>query len=235
MDSPSVDKTREMFEQWELYYAIIRHNHMLHHDLPPRLNERFTQLSKPLQVLDLGSGDGYMAYQSLRGMGGVEYHAVDLSADALKRLDAETPDWNGRKQMHVGDFSSVLPTFSAASYDLVFANYSLHHLSTAQKSDLLTEIDRVLKQEGLFVWTDVVLNEDENREEYLSRLANVMRGWDGLTPQQQERGIQHIRDCDFPEKLSWMMAELTQLGWSCEAELIRDATFGSWLFRREQS
>ena len=66
----------------------------------------------------------------------------------------------------------------------------------------------------------------------LSRLDQIMQNWTGLTPSQRERGIEHIWESDFPEKQSWMMAQMEGLGWSDWEEFIRDATFGAWVFRK---
>lgn len=113
-------------------------------------------------------------------------------------------------------------------------NYSLHHLSQSQKKQTLAEICRVLKPDGSFVWTDIVLEEDEVRQGSLKRLERIMRNWTGLTPAQIERGIAHIWDSDFPESFAWMSSQLAKHGWKEAKEILRNETFGSWVFHQSQ-
>lgn len=233
MNEPSVERVREVFEQWELYYSIIRNNYMLHEEITEALNQILSLLEAPPSVLDVGSGDGYMARESLRGISISRYEAIDLSEEALIRLEQDTPNWDGKRWLSRGDLTKVLPTISDDQFDVVFANYSLHHLNREQRKNALREISRILPTDGIFIWSDVVLDEGETREAYLQRLAKEMsENWRILNPEQRERGVQHIRESDFPETLSWMREAARNVGFDTEMEHVRNAYFGCWSFRK---
>jgi len=236
MDRSAAADVKATFEQWELYRAIIHNNFMRHAELTRLLDARFRQLPAGVVILDLGSGDGYMAYESLRDVDVVEYHAVDLSAEALRRVTTETPAWEGRRVLHAGSFVDILPSLAGSHFDVVLASYSLHHLTDEETDHVLAQITRLLKPTGWFVWTDSVRGEHESRDEYLRRLEFEIRThWVGLSPQQQEQAFEHIWSRDFPVTLSVIRSRTAAHGLSECEQVYRDELFGSCVFRRASS
>lgn len=64
MESGNSEPVRELFEQWELYDAIIQHDYMRHQSLSEAIAA--TCASQWSGVLDLGCGDDWLAWHTPR-------------------------------------------------------------------------------------------------------------------------------------------------------------------------
>lgn len=90
-----------------------------------------------------------------------------------------------------------------ASYDLVFASISIHHLHDTDKERLVHEVRRILKPHGAFMVVDVFLQEDEDRNSFMEDFANNIRqNWVKLNAEQMESFANHVLNFDFPAKLT---------------------------------
>ena len=96
------------------------------------------------ELLDLGCGVGqYSRYFSENGF---SVTAVDISERALAKLKEHSSDI---KTVQL-DMTEPLP-FADNSFDMVFANLSIHFFSKKDTESLICEIRRVLKNGGLFI------------------------------------------------------------------------------------
>ena len=95
-------------------------------------------------LLDLGCGVGqYSKYFSDKGF---EVTSADISERALEYLSAKMPQISTVRL----DMTETLP-FADKSFDVVFANLSIHFFSKAETEALIGEIKRILKDDGIFV------------------------------------------------------------------------------------
>lgn len=93
------------------------------------------------RILDVGCGIGFVSRNLVRKN---EVHGVDISAEYLSRAASrgiETEQW---------DIQKGLP-FDSSSFDIVLATEILEHIFDTDA--LLSEVRRVLKEEGVFVLT----------------------------------------------------------------------------------
>lgn len=94
--------------------------------------------------LDLGCGLGqYTKYFLDKGF---NVTSCDISPEVLKRLKENI---KGSITLEL-DMSEKLP-FRDNSFDLVFANLSIHYFDTKTTASLLKEIKRILKDDGYFI------------------------------------------------------------------------------------
>ena len=84
MDDHSLDRVKQVFEQWSLYDLIIHHNYMRHTELVTCLNKFVKQTEIRREVIDLGCGDAWMAKHVFQDMVLESYLGVDLSDTALQ-------------------------------------------------------------------------------------------------------------------------------------------------------
>ena len=95
-------------------------------------------------LLDLGCGVGqYSKYFSDRGF---DVTSADISERALDYLGKKSPEI---KTVRL-DMTKPLP-FLDKSFDVVFANLSIHFFSKADTDALISEIRRILKDDGVFI------------------------------------------------------------------------------------
>lgn len=96
------------------------------------------------KLLDLGCGVGqYSVYFADKGF---EVTASDISQRALAYLSNKAPYINTVRL----DMTDPLP-FADQSFDMVFANLSIHFFSKDETSALIGEVKRILKDGGIFV------------------------------------------------------------------------------------
>ncbi len=96
------------------------------------------------KALDLGCGLGqYTKYLMNKGY---DVISSDISIEVLDRLKNDIPNANVIQL----DMSEPLP-FEDNSFDLVFANLSIHYFDKKTTISLLKEIKRITKNEGYFI------------------------------------------------------------------------------------
>ena len=97
-------------------------------------------------ALDLGCGLGqYTKYLMDKGF---NVTSADISIEVLNRLKNNIKEANVKEL----DMSKPLP-FDSESFDLVFANLSIHYFDKETTINLLKEIKRILKNDGYFIGT----------------------------------------------------------------------------------
>lgn len=204
----------EIFQAWDLYARIVHENWMKHREMQQAIRDAVgeamrSQPGVPLCVIDLGCGDGTMAFHGLAEADVESYAGIDLSEDALSQCAQRSGP--GRlatvnKQLHRGDLAAKLSEWPRHQADVVLASYSLHHFSTDAKRAILADISRVLRPGGRFLWIDIVKAPGESRAAFLDRIEQEIRErWLTMPEAEQQAAIEHIRQCDFPESEAWMV------------------------------
>lgn len=96
----------------------------------------------PGKCLELGCGIGQYSKELMNF--GYEVISTDISNIALN----EVKKFNSNTM--IVDMSKSLP-FESNSFDLVFANLSIHYFDDRTTKGLMNEIKRILKKDGLFI------------------------------------------------------------------------------------
>ena len=108
--------------------------------------EKYEDVFMPYKgcLLDLGCGVGqYSNYFSGKGF---DVTAVDISPRAIDYLATKHPTIHAECL----DMTKPLP-FKDGSFDVVFANLSIHFFSRSVTEDIIREVRRVLREGGLFI------------------------------------------------------------------------------------
>jgi len=231
MTDPDVARVKEVFEQWAMYDAVVRHDYMHHGQLVQALGDWARTFDRPLRIIDLGSSDSWLTTHAFRDANVEHYLGVDLAESAIERARGNVAIWPGRAELVCGNLADLLAAQPDGSANVALASYSLHHFSTGEKVKLIDEVRRILAPGGALLWIDAVRNDDENRETYIDRLAYSMASeWTGLTVEQRERGIQHVRTSDFPETKSWMREQVEAAGFRPAGALLAERFFEGWAY-----
>ncbi len=229
-----------IFKQWDLYSRIINANWMRHREIVERLQAEFSGSIASQRILDLGSGDGCLAYHGLMKCPVRSFTGVDLSEDALQRLISRgkfgDSNHNESPQTICGDILSVSTQLESASYDMILASYAIHHLDTAHKQLLLAQITRLLSPRGCFIWVDLAHRSDETRSQYINRISTwIVSDWDCLTTEEKHDSATHVAESDFPESEESMLRLAREAGLLPIKSLLKDDFYVSWLFQTPES
>jgi SAM-dependent methyltransferase len=96
------------------------------------------------EVLELGCGAGYDAYEFIRN--GAEYTGIDITPENIERTKKHLAFYGYIPKVFVGDAEDL--EFMEGSFDIVFSNGVLHHTPNIAAS--FQEAYRVLKSGGEF-------------------------------------------------------------------------------------
>jgi ubiquinone/menaquinone biosynthesis C-methylase UbiE len=225
-----------LFRNWDAYSTIIDRNWMMHREIQLGIEDHLRTLHRPLRVLDLGCGNGWMARQCLLGRSVSHYVGIDLSDHAIEqaRQVARETEWpeGGKADWLVGRMESEVERLADASFDVVFTHYALHHLATSQKPSMVKQLARKLVPGGLWYWSDVFRAEGETRDVFLRRIQSEIEGWKDLPASEMQKVIAHIWESDFPESVSQMKAWCDEEGLVMEPSFLRSPFYGSWAIRK---
>jgi len=229
MTDPDVARVKEVFEQWAMYDAVVQHDYMHHAELARTLGDWARAFGQPLRIIDLGSSDSWLATHAFRDANVEHYLGVDLAESSIERARGNVAIWPGRAELVCGNLADVLAARPTGSANVALASYSLHHFSTADKLKLIGEVHRILTPGGALLWIDAVRNDGENHATYIDRLTHSMASdWTGLTVDQRERGVTHVRTSDFPETKSWMLEHTQAAGFRSAGTLLAEEFFDGW-------
>lgn len=104
-------------------------------------------------VLDLGCGEGYVA-RNLRDRGAATVHGIDVSAKMIERARVQEVESPGDVPIRfdAGD-ASDLGHLGDDAFDLVVAVFLFNYLDRAAMTRTMTEVARVLRPGGRFVFS----------------------------------------------------------------------------------
>ena len=109
-------------------------------------------IKKEASVLEFGCGRGAGARLILKAFRPLSIHAMDLDVKMVDRARTYLSERELKRiRLYVGDVQSL--PFNDDSFDLVFSFGILHHVIDWRSS--LTEIARVLKKEGFYIFEEL--------------------------------------------------------------------------------
>lgn len=201
---------------WPVYERILEGDYLEHRAFYETVRELLAA-EPPASILELGCGDARFTAPLLRDLGVREYLGVDLSEVALAEAREHlgpNPAW----RLEQGDaLQAVLRPGPA--WDLVFASFCLHHLTSAEKARLVGALPG-----RRFVLLDLFREDGEGREAYLERRHRWIReGWTRLSPEQVQEVLDHELACDFPETAGFYRGAALAAGFSTCVEHRVDA------------
>jgi protein-L-isoaspartate(D-aspartate) O-methyltransferase len=91
------------------------------------------------KILDVGCGKGFLLYDLVNVIPGIEVYGVDISDYAIDNSKEEV-----RKSLKVGNATNL--PFNDHEFDFVFSINTLHNLYTYELEKALKEINRVAKK-----------------------------------------------------------------------------------------
>lgn len=113
---------------------------------------------KPMRVLDLGTGSGYLAFAMANQYPDSEIIGLDIVEEQLKRNRMKAHKEEVHNLQFVSYQGMKFP-FEDNFFDLVVSRYALHHFPNIQYT--FSQISRVLKEDGRLFLSDPTPNKDD--------------------------------------------------------------------------
>jgi tRNA (cmo5U34)-methyltransferase len=141
-------------------------------------------------VLEIGVGRGGTAQKLLEKFDNVNYEGIDIDKDALK-IAKETL---GEKRNIKFDYFDIVDfTPQDKQYDCVISALTLHHLTDSEKLNQLKKIRKWLRNDGVFVWGDLVKLHSEKMNQKATKMFSDYRQA-VLSEDEKEKVAEHIKN-----------------------------------------
>ena len=106
---------------------------------------------RPLQVLDLGAGTGYLAHGLMRKHGNLRVTGVDMSAESLAQASENLANLPGEFRAVIGDLRSPQSIeLGTGRFDVVCTCLTFHDLTDVQKQSVFAWVAGLLAPGGHF-------------------------------------------------------------------------------------
>lgn len=209
--------------QWETYKKVVDNDYMEHSaaskatkkTLNDWISKRKYDMDAP-NLVDLGCGDLNQMGDFIKNMALNSYTGVDIALPALNIAAEKLKDVSYKVEWKNKDLLEwVMLDAKSDSIHILHSAFALHHLTEAQKEMLLRKARTVIKNEGIFIWTDVFRPSGEKRCEYLDRYTKrIWDDWKALNHQQKEMIANHVTELDWPSEKGAITTMALQLGWN---------------------
>jgi ubiquinone/menaquinone biosynthesis C-methylase UbiE len=218
---------------WSTYQKIVEHNYMFHQELFSACKPILRSLHKPIQILELGSGDASLIKSLLCDFQIKLYSGCDLSENALQLAKINLSNLDSTVELNCIDMLSQLKRLESNSFDVIFSSFAIHHLSDDDKNLLFGECYRVLKIPGFFILIDVIRNEDEGRQIYIEKYLNAVdTHWSALTKAEFEQISDHVRANDFPNTAKGYHQFAVHSGFASSQQLAAFTWHQAWAYKK---
>ena len=148
--------------------------------------------SQKCKILDLGCGTGLELEEILKKSPDSEIVCIDLSKEMLKKLEIKYKNYNVKTINE--NFFNV--DFGNNEYDYVISVMALHHFFEKEKLILYKKIFTSLKETGLFINSDYIIDDSNYELERFKQLRRIQKEHPGQLfhfdipfTEERERGV----------------------------------------------
>ncbi len=158
-----------------------------------------------IDIVELGVGAGELTAEVLRRFPEAGVEAIDLSAKMLEVAGQKLLPYKDRVNLIHSDFGTYE---FMREYDLAISSMAMHHLPDKDKLKLMKSIHRSLKEEGVFLFGDLIQSPSSYLDKKFFRIWKNYLRFNGLSRDEIESRIKgHLNNdlpATLPEILHWM-------------------------------
>jgi len=211
----------EYFEKWWIHQKVINNNYMLHSEIIDIIKSEIRG-SRDISVLDLGCGDSHVFSSSIDNTLNCKYLGIDSSLNAIRVSKNNLRVYKANTSYINGDFFTELEKLKL-DFDVIISGYSLHHLEREKKEKLFSLVSERLSDNGVFIFYDLELCEDESTSDYIKRQCPIIsKIFQKLNSNEMDTIMHHINNHDMPESEYFYMSNMKKNGFSEIKKRFRD-------------
>ena len=158
------------------------------------LTRKINKYKKGGRYLDIGVGDGDLIRQMASH--GFECFGIDLAEESIGKNIQEFKNYGLNVNLRQGNISYI--PFEDYSFDVITASEVLEHLDYATLKKGVKEVERCLKNGGIFVATVPVEENLKDNQCYCPRCGNVFHRWGHIQSFNIDK-LKYIFDSKFNE------------------------------------
>jgi tRNA (cmo5U34)-methyltransferase len=158
-----------------------------------------------IDIVELGVGTGELTAEVLQRFPDAGVEAIDLSPQMLEVAGQKLLPYKDRVNLIHSDFGTYE---FMREYDLAISSLALHHLPDKDKLKLMKSIHRSLKEEGVFIFGDLIQSPSPYLDKKFFRIWKNYLRLKGLSRDEIENRVKGPLNNDLPatlpEILHWM-------------------------------
>ena len=168
MNIESITEARDRFDS-EVHTEEYRKIHSDSDHLENLLE--LLEIENDKQYLDLGTGNGYLAFEIADRFKSVVVEGLDIAMNSISQNNsiALKSDW---KNVNFSSYEGIQFPYDDAFFKGVISRYALHHFPEIENS--IREINRVLEKDGFFLLSDP-LTHDEDKEGFIDKFQKLKK------------------------------------------------------------
>lgn len=210
-------------EEYELFKLACPHFEELENTLGKIIKEQFQDKNtSEIKVLEIGCGPGYTTLIIFDSDRRTKIVAVDNEPVMIEQAKEILNDHikKNRVKLIYGDALEFLQKQSSDSFDVFASGFTLHNLPKDFREEVIKEIYRVLKPEGIFVNADkyALDNESEHKQSLHWQLQQFKEKYSPINRQDLiEEWTNHYLEDDKPNiimKESDSMKSMNKIGFN---------------------
>lgn len=186
----------KMLEDYNLVLEAYPQISRLREKAAQIINNHFAQ-DKDIKIIDIGSGTGEELKNILKQNQFVKIIAVDNDKRMIKRLEKNLKGHIKNKNVIpvCQDIFKYIKTLESSAFDAVTSFWTIHNFTKAARRELLKEIYRILKPNGIFVNMDKYVYDNPEKEQKsfdetvarLKKISNKQVAHTAITHEQEDR------------------------------------------------
>lgn len=155
----------KLLEDYETVLGAYPQHFKLREKVAEILNSHFKSF-KDCKIIDIGCGTGETTECILRQSSNIKIIAIDLDKRMVEKLQSNLHKYvqNGRLFPVCQDIFTYIKKLDSTSLDGVTSSWAIHNFTRAKRKELLKQVYRVLKPNGIFVNMDKYVSDDAKIE-----------------------------------------------------------------------
>jgi len=178
--------------------------------------------SRNISVLDLGCGDSHVFASSIDNTLNCQYLGIDASSSAIQVSKKNLRGYKVSTSYIIGDFFTEMEKLNL-DFDVIISGYSLHHLEREKKEKFFSFVSERLFDNGVFIFYDLELGEDESTSDYMKRQCSIISNrFQQFNSNEMDIIMNHMNNHDIPERGYFYISNMKKNGFSEIKKRFRD-------------
>lgn len=164
-----------LVEEYNLFGKVFPHHDELQNLIPESLKNHFSNKNENYNFLDIGAGYGFTTSCVAKVFPNAHIIMNEYDSELLSRIDQYVSSVSYEKRL--GDIEQVITSIPDNSIDAVYTAWVLHNFPVEKRAKIFSEISRVLKPGGVFVYLEKIGNPGIERTESLAKFILSIEGF----------------------------------------------------------
>lgn len=188
------------------------------------------RLNHSRSIIDLGCGLGNVEEAILETLPNARVSGIELSPQMANAARERLARYEARAKIVTGSVTNYTPE---GEVDAVISNIALHNIELSQKEKLIMNVNKWLKEGGIFVWADLIKYKDTSLQRHFVNYRKGLAKEQGAQDWFIEENFAKEGKEDHPLTIRETFALLEKLDFNDIANVLTHDTFAVFCARKK--